>query len=199
MAFPLSKTKNEFKEKNLYLWFLFFVMLFPPTLIPTFLTVRSLGLMNSLWALVLPGAVPVWNIIILTSYYRTIPKELEEAAYVDGASVWYVLLRIYIPLSIPAIATVTLFSIVGHWNDFFSGLIYITNTRLLPLQTYIQQMSVRVDFTTMTAEEIRIYTQMSQRTLNAAKVVVAMVPVLMIYPFIQKYFVTGITLGSVKE
>ena len=168
-------------------------------MIPTFLTVKALGLMNTMWALVLPSAVPVFNVIVLANAFRGIPTELDEAAYMDGAGPWYLLLRVYLPLSTAAVATVTLFSIVYHWNDFFSGLIYMSNDRLYPLQTYIQQIVLILDYENMTQDQIRMLARVSARTLNAAKVMVAMVPVVIAYPFLQRYFVKGLTIGAVKE
>jgi len=199
MAYPISKTKGEFKDKNFYVWFLIFIMLFPPSMIPMYLTIKNYGLMNSIWALVLPSAVPVFNIIILSNFYRGIPKELEEAALMDGANIWHILFRIFVPLSLPALVTVTLYSIVFHWNEFFGGLIYMTDTSKYPLQTYIQQLSVTTNFRDLTPKQISELAKISTRTLDAAKIVVAMVPILLIYPFLQRYFITGMTLGAVKE
>ncbi len=199
MAYPLSKSSAQFRWRNGYMWFILFTMLFSAGLIPWYLTIRYLGLINRIWALVLPGAVPVFNVILLMNFYRNIPKELEEAAHMDGANPWVTLFKIYLPLSLPALATVTLFSIVGHWNAYFDGLILMNSARMYPLQTFIQQLVVPRNFQDLTTDEIRVLAVVSQRTLNAAKIVVAMIPILCIYPFMQKYFVTGITLGSVKE
>ncbi len=197
MAFALSKEGKEFSGRNVYMWIIVFTMLFNGGLIPWYMVVKTVGLLDSIWALVLPGAVPVFNVILLINFFRSIPKEIKEAAIVDGAGPWRTLLLMHIPLALPAIATVTLFSIVGHWNAFFDGLILINKQENIPLQTYIQQLVVRpVDFSAMRAEDIA---NLSQRTFNAAKIVVTMVPILLIYPFLQRYFVQGITLGSVKE
>lgn len=202
MAYPLSKEKHVFPGKMYYVWFLIFCMLFSGGLIPTYLTVTNLGLQNSIWALVLPGAVPIFNVILLMNFFRNLPKELNEAAVVDGAGPWYVLLRVYIPLSLPALATVTLFSVVGHWNSFFDGLIYMSKPSNYPLQTYIQQLVVRTDpqfMQNLTSEELIQMMKVSNKTLNAAKLVVAMVPLIILYPFLQRYFIHGLVLGSVKE
>nr|WP_216625195.1 ABC transporter permease subunit [Paenibacillus phytorum] len=130
------------------------------------------------------------------------PKELDEAAEVDGAGPWYTLLRIYIPLSLPAMATVTLFSIIGHWNSFFDGLIYMSKPDNYPLQTYIQQLVINITpdiMKEMPTDQLIQLMKASNKTLNAAKLMVAMIPILLIYPFLQRYFVHGIVMGSVKE
>ena len=200
-AYPLSKEKKFFPQRNFYMWFCLFTMLFSGGMIPVYMTVSGLGLLDTIWALVLPGAVPVYNIILLMNFFRGIPSELEEAAFIDGASPLVVLIRLYLPMSLPALATVTMFTIVGHWNSFFDGLIYMNKPINYPLQSYIQQMVVvmQQDMSTMSPEEIKRLSEISNQTLNAAKIVVSMVPVMAIYPFMQKFFIHGITLGSVKE
>ncbi|NOU71305.1 ABC transporter permease subunit [Paenibacillus sp. LMG 31458] len=135
-------------------------------------------------------------------FFRSLPKELDEAAEVDGAGPWYTLLRIYIPLSLPAMATVTLFSIIGHWNSFFDGLIYMSKPDNYPLQTYIQQLVINITpdiMKEMPTDQLIQLMKASNKTLNAAKLMVAMIPILLIYPFLQRYFVHGIVMGSVKE
>ena len=202
MAFPLSKSPKVFHSKKFYMWFVVSTMMFNGGLVPTFMVVRYLGMMDTIWALVLPTAVPVFNVILLMNFFKNIPDSLEEAAYVDGASPWYILWRIYVPLSKAALATVALFAIVNHWNSFFDGKIYINTQSKLPLQTYIQSLSATLDPTqmaTMSPEEIKEKLAMSSLTFNSAKVMVSMIPILVIYPFLQKYFVTGIVVGAVKE
>ncbi len=199
MAYPLALNVSEFRSRNLYMWFIIFTMLFGGGLIPWYLTIKSLGLLNSIWGLVIPGAVPVFNVILLMNFFRAIPKELREAALIDGAGPWYLMLRIYVPLGVPALATVTLFSIVGHWNSFFDGLILMSRPENYPLQTYIQQLVVKINLEEMDSDKLRELGKISDKTLNAAKIVVSMVPILIIYPLLQRYFIHGITLGSVKE
>lgn len=199
MAYPLSKSPKLFPQKNVYMWFVVFCMLFNGGLIPTYLLIYNLNMMDTIWALVLPGAVPVFNVIVLMNFFKGIPDELDEAARIDGANPWIIMLRIFVPLAVPSIATVTLFAIVNHWNAFFDGMIYIDSPEKLPLASYIQQLVVEVkDTSNMTPEEIQRMNELSSRTFNAAKVFVTMVPVLVIYPFLQKYFVTGLVMGSVK-
>ncbi|RED75127.1 carbohydrate ABC transporter permease [Cohnella phaseoli] len=199
VAYPLSQRDEDFPGRRIYVWILIFSMLFNGGLIPTFLTVKALGLMNSIWALVLPMAVPVFNVILLTNFFRSIPRELREAGVVDGANQWYLMLRIYVPLALPALATITLFSIVGHWNAFFDGFIYMNRPEHYPLQTYIQQLVVQINMQNLDAATIIELSKVSNKTLNAAKIMISMIPILLIYPFLQRYFIHGIMIGSVKE
>ncbi|MGB8451141.1 MAG: carbohydrate ABC transporter permease [Anaerocolumna sp.] len=200
MAYPLSKSKKEFKAHDIYMNIIIVAMLFSGGMIPLFLTVKNLHLIDTLWALILPGAVPIFSVILLSNFFKGVPKSLEEASQVDGAGAWTILFRVYLPISLPAIATITLFAIVGHWNDYMSALIYIKKSADYPLMTYIQQFSVAIDLSTETdPEKIEEYMKISSRTLGAAKIIVATLPILCIYPFMQKYFIHGIIVGSVKE
>lgn len=199
MAYPLSKTSKQLPHRNVYMWVLIFCMLFNGGTIPWYLTVKKYGLIDSIWGLVLAGGLPVFNVILVINFFRNIPPALEEAAFVDGAGPWRTLFQIIIPLSGPVIATITLFTIIGHWNEFFQGLVLNTKQSNYPLQTYIQQLVVVLDYSTMDTEQIKLASMLNNKSLNAAKIFIAMIPVLMIYPFLQRYFITGITLGSVKE
>ena len=198
-AYPLAKSTKEFRARNVILWIFVFCMLFSGGTIPWYMVMKSYKLMNSAFGLAICGGVPVFNLILMVNFFQGIPKELEEAAMVDGAGSWYILLRIVVPLSKPVLATVALFTIVGHWNEFFQGLVLSTGEEFYPLQTYIKQLIFQLDTSQLTAEQIKQASMMSNTTLNAAKIFISMVPVLCIYPFLQKYFVTGITLGGVKE
>ncbi|MGO4548814.1 carbohydrate ABC transporter permease [Paenibacillus sp. 2TAB23] len=197
MAYPLAKERLEFRSRDVYMWVIVFTMMFTGGLIPWYMVVKSLHLTDTIWALVLPTAVPIFNVILLMNFFRGMPKEINESAKMDGAGPWRTLIAIAVPLAMPAIATVTLFSIVGHWNAFFDGLILMNKQHNIPLQTYIQQLVVAPSISSSTRPEDLI--NFSQRTFNAAKIVVTMLPILIIYPFLQRYFVHGITLGSVKE
>ncbi len=202
MAYPLSKSPKKFKHKKIYMWVVIFTMMFHGGLVPTFLVINNLGMMDTFWALVLPTAVPVFDIIILMNFYKAIPESLEESAYVDGAGPWVVLGKIFLPLSKAPIATITLFAVVHHWNSYFDGKIYINSMNLLPLQTYIQSLSSTLNanqMATLSAEEIQEMLEVSSLTFNSAKVIVSMIPILIIYPFLQKYFVKGMVVGAVKE
>lgn len=202
MAYPLSKSRRVFKARNVYMWLLVFTMLFNGGLIPNYLLIKKLGLMDSIWALVLPGAVPVYSVIILMNFFKGIPSALEEAAHIDGAAPPQILFRIYLPLAKASIATITLFSVVGHWNSFFDGKIYINTALKKPLQTYIQSLAVQLSpsqMANMNPEEVIRKLELSDITFNSAKAIFSMIPILLVYPFLQKYFVTGLVMGSVKE
>ncbi len=198
LAYPLSKSKNRFASRDIYMKLVIFAMLFNGGLIPGYIIVSKLHLLNTIWALVLPGAVPVFNVILLMNFMKGLPEALEEAAVIDGASEWTILTRVVLPISKPGLATVALFCIVNHWNDYFQGLIYMRTPSKYPLQTYIQQLTIDVS-QIADPQQLIYFMTISTRTLNAAKIVVATVPLLVIYPFLQRYFVTGIVIGAVKE
>lgn len=165
------------------------------------LPVRIAGLIDSIWALILPGAVSVFSIIVLMNFFRELPKEIEEAAFIDGAGHWRTLWQIYFPLSIPALATLTLFNAVGHWNSWFDGLILMNNTQNYPLQSYLQTVVVRFDtelLSRLSTEEVKMLGEISNRTTKSSQIFVASLPILIIYPFLQRYFMSGLVLGSVK-
>ena len=197
-AFPLSKTTKEFKAKNFFVWFFVFTLLFSGGMIPTYMIVRYTGLLDSIWALVLPGAVPVFNVILLMNFFRAVPKELEESAFIDGAGYFRIMWQIFLPVSLPALATLTVFTMVSHWNSWFDGMIYMNDARNYPLQTYLQAILVSPNTKLMTKAQAELLRLISDRTLKAAQVFIAAIPILLVYPFLQRYFVSGLTLGSVK-
>ena len=199
-AYPLSRPKEKFATRNIYMIFFITTMIIGGGLIPTYILVSDLKLLNSLWSLVLPGALPVFSMIIMMNFIRGLPEEIEDAARIDGAGVFKVLFTIMLPLLTPAIATVGLFSVVGHWNDWFSGLIYMQNSKLYPLQTYLQTMVRDFELIMRMAQGdyAKLIALMNARTGRAAQLFLGAIPILMVYPFIQKYFTTGLVLGSVK-
>lgn len=198
MAYPLSKSKLRFRAREVYMKIVIFAMLFTGGVIPLFMVVSKLHMINTIWALVLPTAVPVFNVILLINFFKSVPESLDEAARIDGASPLQILLKVYLPVSLPALATVVLFALVNHWNDYFTGLLYMTKADMYPLQTYIQQLTV--DLTQVTdVEQLKQLASLNNRTFNATKIVVSTIPLLIIYPFLQKYFVTGMVIGAVKE
>lgn len=201
MAYPLSKSKEVFGWRDCYMRVMIFCMLFSGGTIPWYLVIKELGLIDTFWALVLPGAVNISNVIIMMNFFKGLPTALAESATIDGASPLRILTKIYLPLSLPSIATLSLFSIVGQWNSYFDGMLLINTPSKIPLQTYIQSLvaDVNTKISTMTPEEIMKYMEVSNLTFNAAKIVVAMIPVMVIYPLLQKYFVTGLVMGAVKE
>jgi putative aldouronate transport system permease protein len=198
-AYPLSRQNSEFKARKYYIWYFVVPMLFSGGLIPTYMIVRNTGLIDSVWALVLPYLVNVFNIILMMNFFRTIPKELEEAALIDGAGNIRVLVSVILPVSTPVLATVALFFIVNHWNSWFDGLIYMNSPEKYPLQTYLQTMVISRDLMVMESlRDVRNIPDISDRTGKAAQIFLAALPVLIVYPFLQKYFTTGIVMGSVK-
>ena len=198
-AYPLSKSVRVFPFRNVYMWLLVFTMLFNAGVIPWYMQIRNLGLLNTIWALVLPCSVSSYNIILMMNFFKGIPPEIEEAGIMDGAGPWRTLLQLYLPLSLPSLATITLFILVYHWNNFYDGLILMNKPSKYPLQTYIYQLTVKIDPSTISdAESLRAALKVSGLTLNAAKLVVSMLPVMLVYPLLQRYFVKGLTLGAVK-
>jgi putative aldouronate transport system permease protein len=197
-AYPLSKEKRQFKRRNLYTWFFVFTMLFNGGLIPFYMLIQELNMMNTIWVLILPGAVSVWNMILLLNFFRGVPKELEEAAFIDGAGHLRTLFSIYLPVSLPALATLSLFAMVGHWNSWFDGLIFMTDHKNYPLATFLQTIIVQQDFSKVTVRPEDLE-NISQRTVKAAQIFIGMAPILLVYPFLQRFFVKGIVLGAVKE
>lgn len=203
MAYAMTRSKKEFRCRNFYMNLLVFAMLFNGGMIPNFIWLRNLKMLNTIWALILPGAVPVFSVILMMNFFNGVPKSLEEAAFIDGATPYQVLFRVMIPCAKPCVATVSLFSIVGSWNDFFSGLIYMQKIENYPIMTYIQSLNVNIqqmiEQGMLNQAALENIMDLSNRNLNAAKIVVAVVPLLLIYPFLQKYLITGMVMGSVKE
>ncbi len=199
MAYPLSKNRKQFPPRDIIMWFLVFAWLFSGGLIPWYQMMKSIHLTNNIWGLVLGNSLPIFNVILVINFFRGLPKEIEEAALMDGAGPWQIFLQIYIPLSKPVIATIALFSMVYHWNEFFNGLVLSTRQAYYPLQTYIQQMIVVINTANMNQDQIQQLNTISNQTLNAAKIFIAMLPILVFYPLLQRYFISGFVLGSIKE
>lgn len=202
-AYPLSKSTQDFRLRNVFSWFFVVTILFSGGLIPTYMIVKYTGLMDTIWALVLPGAVQVFNMLVVMNYMRSLPKELEEAAYIDGAGHFQTLFNVILPVCTPTLATVTLFSFVGHWNSWYDGMIYMNTVDKYPLQTYLQTIVINPEAffrnaTNISAELGNFLNLVSARTTNAAQLFLATIPILCVYPFLQKYFTTGLVMGSVK-
>jgi ABC-type sugar transport system, permease component len=196
LAYPLSKSEKEFRARGFYMWSLIFVMIFNGGLVPLYMQINKMGMLNSIWSLVLPGAVPIFNVILACNFIKQIPKELEEAAFIDGASYAETLARVIVPVSKPVIATIVLFSFLGHWNSYFDGLIYMQTTSKYPLQTYMYTIIANQDLKTL--QDALEIVSANGRTLKSAQLFLSMLPILAVYPFLQKYFAKGITLGAVK-
>lgn len=200
-AYPLSKTKKEVAGRNFYMIFFVITMLIGGGLIPTYLVVTSLGLKDTMWALILPGALPVYNMIVLMNFMRELPGEIEEAAAIDGASPIQILVKVLLPILKPALATVGLFCIVSHWNDWFSGMIYMNSPENYPLQTYLQSLLQNFEKEMQNNRDAgmrELWARVNARTGRSAQLFLGALPVMIVYPFLQKYFTKGLVLGSVK-
>ncbi|ADO57328.1 ABC transporter permease [Paenibacillus jamilae] len=197
-AYPLSKETTVFRSRNIYSWLFVFSMIFNGGLVPFYMVIQKIHLMDSFWVLVLPGAVNTFLVILMLNFFRGIPKEMEEAALIDGAGHFRTLFSIFLPISMPSIATIALFSMVFHWNSWFDGLLYLSNAKDYPLATFLQTVIIQKDMSSMSMspKEMEL---LSQTTVNAAQIFIGAAPILVVYPFLQKYFVKGMTLGSVKE
>ena len=197
-AYPLSKNNEKLHFRNVYTWYFFITMLVSGGMIPNYLLIAKLGLRDSIWSLVLPGALPVFNLVLMLNFFRQVPTALEEAALIDGAGHLRTLVQIYLPVSLPAIATITLFCIVSHWNAWFDGMIYITSPSKVPMQTYLRSVLIDMNMADMSADDYELYATLANRTVKCSQIIVATIPILCVYPFLQRYFVSGIVLGSVK-
>lgn len=197
-AFPLSRT--NLPGRNVIMFALVFTMFFSGGLIPSYLVVKKLGLLNSMWALVLPGAVSVYNIIIMRTFFRTsVPYEVQEAAMIDGCTTLQILYRIMLPLSMPIIAVMVLFYSVDHWNSYFSALIYLTDRDKFPLQLILREILIQNQMDKMAGGASALSEQiMYGQAIKYAVVIVANLPVFLLYPFLQRYFVKGMTIGAIK-
>lgn len=196
MAYPLSR--KNLMGRNLFLNMVVFSMLFSGGMIPTYIVVKSLGLLNSYWSLILPGAINPFNLIIVKTFFQGIPNELEEAAKMDGCTEIGIFWRIILPLSKPVLATFTLFYAVGIWNDFFSALLYISDSAKWPVQVLLQQIIILSQGNLADAASQATNAAPPEQSLKLAVVVVATLPIIIVYPFLQKHFAKGMLLGSVK-
>ncbi|MBA2938959.1 carbohydrate ABC transporter permease [Paenibacillus sp. CGMCC 1.16610] len=195
MAYAL--TKKALPGRNAMMGFIIFTLVFNAGIVPSYLLVKQLGLLNSYWALIWPVLTSAWSLIIIKSFLESMPSELEDAARIDGCSDIGVFLRIVIPLSMPAIATFTLFFAVAHWNTYFNAVIYLSDTKKWTLQVLVKSLVIDSDNAGMagaSGDEKSI----PQETIRMASIVLAMLPILVVYPFLQKHFAKGVMLGSVK-
>lgn len=196
-AYPLSKP--YLRKRRAFLLIYIFTMLFSGGLVPSYLLMQKLNLINTIWVLILPGMISVYNLLIIKNYFESLPESLEESAKLDGASNITILFRIILPLSKPVLATITLFYAVGYWNSYFQAMIYITNPKLKPLQLYLKEMLYAArDMFLHRQASLDVLMNTSPEAIQAASIVVATVPIIMVYPFLQKHFVKGILIGSVK-
>ena len=193
-GYPLSK--KDLKGRNVYMTLWIITMFFSGGMIPNYFLIRTLGLLNNRWSLILPGLVSCYNLILMKNYIQGLPGSLEEAALIDGANDLMVLIRIVLPLSAPILATLGLFTAVGYWNSYFNAIMYMTKRANWPLQLVLRELLFESAVNEMTAMDERVSTPF---LLKMASIVVATVPIMCIYPFLQKYFMTGLVLGGVKE
>ena len=199
VAYPLSKEKEELRGRNVLRWIFIIPMLINGGIVPGFILIRNLGLINSIWALILPGCVPSMYIVMMMNFFRGINTGLLDSARIDGADEFTILLRIMLPLSGASMATIVLFTMVNYWNEWFGGLIFMSERSMWPLQTLLQQMMKSMDMTGFSSSDITMLSKLSDRSFRSAEIIIATVPIMCVYPFMQRFFISGITLGSVKE
>lgn len=196
-AYPLSR--REMPHRAMLTFLVVFTMLFSGGMVPAYLLVKNLGMINTVWALTVPGMITAFNVIIVKNFFQSLPESLVESARLDGAGEWTILFRLYLPLSKPVLATVALWTAVGHWNAWFDALLYITDDRKQVLQTFLQRIVIESSTQMM---ELGItdtsIVQFTSETIKAATIIVTILPIICVYPFVQKYFVKGIMLGGVK-
>jgi putative aldouronate transport system permease protein len=202
-AYPLSLDHVYMPGRTFYKGLMLFGMMFSVGLIPFFVTMRKYGLYDNWLVLILPGALDIFNTILIINYFRGLPVEMWEAARLDGASHWDILWKVFVPISLPVIATVTLFCSVGHWNSWFDGVIFIEDQNRMPLQSYlfnlITSKTLMWSFGTGGTVRQQLMPNVTPEGMSVAMLLVAAIPVMLVYPFVQRYFLKGLTLGSVKE
>ncbi|MGG1550317.1 MULTISPECIES: carbohydrate ABC transporter permease [Paenibacillus] len=185
--------------KHTLMFFIVITMVFHGGLVPSFLLVNNLGMMNTMWALIIPGAINTFNMIIMRTSFQGIPVSLEESARMDGANDWTILFRIVIPLSLPVMAVMVLWYAVGHWNSYFSALLYLRNREDYPLQLVLRELLIENSTDAYSAGTGGDDKYAIGETIKYAAIIVSTVPILCLYPFLQKYFVHGVLIGAIKE
>ncbi len=197
-AYPLSR-KRFFMRRGM-MRFIIITMYFSGGLIPQFLLMTNLGLYNTRWACILPYLISAWNLIVCRSFFESIPDTLEEAASIDGASQYRTLFSIYLPLSLPIVAVLTLFYAVGQWNGYFAAMMYLPNSDLHPIQMYIRKILILSNAQSSMGSSVMggFERSLTTQQLKYAVIIVAVAPILVVYPYVQKYFVKGVMVGSIK-
>ncbi len=200
-AYPLSRSSRQFRARTAYMAYFAVTMFIGGGLIPTYMVIKNLHLLDSFWVLILPSAMSIRNVIIMMNFIKGLPRAIEEAAFVDGANHWQTLIRVILPMSKPSLASLLLFSMIGHWNAWFDGMFYMNNPNNYPMATYLatQVINNNQTMTNMTPEQLALLSSLSEKTVRSAQMFIAIIPILVVYPFLQKFFVKGITVGSVKE
>lgn len=201
-AYPLSR--KDFYGRSIFVAFFTFTMFFSGGLIPTYMLIRNLKMINTLWVMIIPGAVGVWNLVIVRTYYNTtIPEELQEAALIDGCSNLKIFIKIILPLSKPIIAVMALFYGVGQWNSYFGALIYLNSKEMFPLQLVLRDILIVNQFSNEMMKTAEMVEEIARRAeiasiIKYALIIVSTLPIILVYPFLQKYFVKGIMIGALK-
>lgn len=196
-AYPLTKKQVKGTKVIMKLWI--FTMFFSGGMIPDYFLIRSLGMINSLWSLILPGMLGCYNLILMRNYIEGLPDSLEEAATIDGANDLQVLFRIVLPLCLPILATLGLFTLVGYWNSYFSAIMYMTKRVKWPLQLVLRELIFESGANELQAGMAAEESHTAPFLLKMASIVVATVPIMLVYPFLQRFFMSGLVLGGVKE
>ncbi len=195
-AYPLSRT--DLKGRSVIWIYVLFTMYFGGGMIPTYLVINQLKLINTIWALILPGLISTYNMVLMKSYFSSLPDALEESAVIDGANDFQILIRIVLPLSKPMLATIALFYAVGRWNALTDALLYINKPDMYPLQLRLRQIIDQNQVTGIINDIQEERDNIVAETVKSASIIFSMVPILMVYPFLQKYFVKGVMIGSIK-
>jgi putative aldouronate transport system permease protein len=194
-AYPLSR--KNFSGRNKVMMFIAFTMFFSGGLVPSYLLVKKLGLIDTRWAIVIPAGISTWNLIIMRTFFESIPQSLHEAATIDGCSELRIMTRIFLPLSLPVLSVMVLFYAVAHWNSYFSALVYLNDQKLYPLQMHLRKILIQYNQNEM-LQELTQGRDVVGQSVRYATIIVSTVPILLIYPFLQKYFVKGVMVGAIK-
>lgn len=198
-AYPLSRP--DFRGRTVFTILIVFTMFFSGGMIPTYLLIKDLGMLDTFWVMIIPSALSVWNMLIMKTFFQnSIPKEIQEAAFMDGCSNMKVLLRIVLPLSGPVLAVMVLFYAVGHWNSYFNALIYLSDRDKYPLQLFLREILVQGQMQEMVdiSDDSLARSMMDAEAIKYAAVIITNLPMLILYPFLQKYFIKGVMIGAVK-
>lgn len=200
-AFPLSV--RRFRGRNFFCMMIYFTMLFNGGMIPTYLLVNSLGMINTFWALIIPNCISAYNMFIMRNYFRALPSDLEESARMDGANPWQVLWRVYVPISGPVIAALAMFYGIANWNSYMDSILYTNDASLQTLQVYLRELIVANSASSAITNSGGVVADMavnavSDKSLLMTIVSVSVIPILLVYPFLQKYYTSGLTVGAVK-
>lgn len=199
-VFAYALSKQKLKGRSIYTMMGVITMYFSGGMIPTYLLIKDLGLLDSFWVYIIPALFSYYDVVILMNFFRDVPTSLEESAKIDGATEFTIFRKIYVPLSKPALATILLFNGVGQWNDFMTTKLYVTNEKLYPLQMKIYEIIVQSNMSSMSGSgSTDVVIEASTKGVQLATIVITTVPILMIYPLLQKYFMGGMMAGAVKE